>query len=119
MAPRRFQKVEVDEHEPHQEAMPEAPTTEVNNTDTPKAMKFGERSEIVNVPYHDSPRHFPSVNVTVNPAELQRGIAKQKQDVAKMVAQHEDYKRVPKGERTLTHKVDEDLDITTTTRLEH
>lgn len=116
MAPRKFQKVEVDQ--PDKEAMPAAPTTEVNNSDKPKEMKYGERAEIVTVPYRDSPQYFPSVNVTVNPAELQRGIAKQKQDVAKTIAEHQEYKRVPKGERTLTHKLP-DEETTTTTRREN
>lgn len=107
MAPHKFQKVEVDQHEP-----------QTQKDAQPRAVKYGERAEIVTVPYRDSPKYFPSVNVTVNPAELQRGIAKQKQDVAKTVAENQEYRRVPKGERTLTHKLPDD-ETTNTTRLEH
>ncbi|MDK2744315.1 MAG: hypothetical protein NDI90_15515 [Nitrospira sp. BO4] len=71
------------------------------------------------------------VNATVNPAELQRGIAKQKSDFAKMVSQHQEFKRVKKGKRVVKHRLPveeeyaENGDVilkrksTATTRMEH
>ena len=110
MAPRKFQKVEVAQSAP-------AATTKLDHSDKPVEPNYGERN-IFNcgIPY-DGVRG--SVNATVNPAELQRGIAKQKQAIVDTVAQHEEYRRVPKGERTITHKGHEETDTTTTTRLEH
>src|SRR6185437_7089103 len=116
MAPKKFQKVEVDGPDTLQEAMPET-TTKVDHHDKPVEPNYGER-HIFNcaIPYGGIPR---SVNATVNPPELQRGIAKQKQDVAKAVFEHQEYRRDPKGERVLSKLPSDDSDTPETTRTDH
>ncbi len=79
-----------------------------------------ERIEIVNVPYSDSPNYYRSLNVTCNPAELQLSLRKQREDVAKAIAQHEEYQRVPKGARILKRKLELDkADTADTRRINH
>lgn len=107
MAPRKFQKIEV---ESSSETRPEsssetrleeqeAVTTAHDHTATDKPANYGEhRMQIISIPYGGSMR---AVNATVNPAELQHGIAKQRADYAKVVAQHQEYRRVPKGKQVV------------------
>lgn len=75
--------------------------------------------------------HSRRVNCTINPPELQRSIAQQREDEVKRIATIESYKQVKKGKRTKQvkgEKVEVLLKsgstqikerISTTTRLEH
>jgi len=64
---------------------------------------FGEQSGLdATLNYQGSRK---TINATVNAAELQAGIAKQRQDFKDAVAKHEEFKRVPKGQTTVKHKL--------------
>lgn len=60
---------------------------------------YGERSENISCNYGGTAR---IQNATVNPRELQDGLREQKKQVAKRVAEHQEYKRVPKGKTSKT-----------------
>lgn len=91
MPPKSFQKVEL------------AKTIKTDHSEVTKTGTYGEQNTfIATVPYEGSRR---TINATVNPAELQRGIAKQKAEVAKVIQSNQEYKRVPKGERVVKHKL--------------
>lgn len=125
MAHKKFQKVELDQQERSQSPVRRSrlgdsrATSRQQETQRP-AMKYGERVEIVNVPYSDSPNYYRSLNVTCNPVELQLSLRKQREDVAKAIAQHEEYQRVPKGARVLKRKLKLDkADTADTRRINH
>lgn len=86
-------------------------------SDKPVALNYGEH-HIFNcgIPYDGARR---SLNCTVNAAELQRGITKQKADYAKTVLEHQEYRRVPKGKRVLIKLPSDKADTPETTRIEH
>jgi hypothetical protein len=109
MAPKKFQKVKVDQSKA---------TSKVDPSDQLREPYYGEH-QIFNcaIPYDGVRR---SVNATVNPAELQRGIARQKQDIARRIAEHQEYRRVPKGVRTLKRERPlEEAHTPETKRVEH
>src|SRR6478609_3215399 len=86
-----------------------AHTTKTDHSERP-ANNFGEQGTVsCSVPYGGVRR---SVNCTVNPAELQRGIAEQKAAYAKTVAEHAEFRRVPKGERKLKHQLPQEESYT-------
>ena len=113
-------------HKPFKKIDLEPPRGDSDNTsveqpalepeEKPRAINYGERVEIVNTPYRDSPHHYPSLNVTCNPAELQLSLRKQREDCAKTVAQNDEYRRVPKGARTLKRLESDDADKPETKR---
>ena len=122
MPPKKYKPVDTGRTEE------EAKTRKTDHSERP-AYHFGEQgTSNCSVPYAGVRR---SINCTVNPAELQRGIAKQKAAFAKVIAEHAEYRRVPKGERQLKHKLpleeeylpDGDVKVTRpsteTTRREH
>ena len=94
----------------------------------PRQPNYGEGTKNVSLNYGGVSR---TVNATVNAPELQAGIRKQKAEVAKRVAEHQEYRRVKRGKSSKTamlppeEKVSKNGSIslvrpvTTTTRLEH
>lgn len=117
MPPKSFQKVEL------------AKTIKTDHSEVTKTGTYGEQNTfIATVPYEGSRR---TINATVNPAELQRGIAKQKAEFAKTIQANPEYSRVRRGQRVVKHKLPpeesylEDGEIkvsrpsTTTRRMEH
>lgn len=116
MAPRKFQPVET----------PQEPETLPCIAEQPVEPRgYGEQlTHNCGIPYGGVPR---SVNVTINPADLQRAIASQKAAVAKSIAANAEYQRIVKGRREMKRQIPVDLEQedvrhteeTITTRTEH
>ncbi len=98
MPPKPFKRIELDDKPK------EASTTKADHTDSGHPLRYGERIEVVNVPY-ESQRHMRAINCTVNAAELQAGIRQQRKAFTEHQRRHVEYARVPKGKRTLNHKL--------------
>ena len=122
MPPKPFKPIDINKRSG------ETKTTKIDHSEERKA-SFGEQNTVyATIPYGGARR---SVNCTVNAPELQRGISEQKASFAKRIQDHQEYKRVPKGERRLKHTLPmeeeylEDGDVklsrpsTETTRREH
>ncbi|MBX3301589.1 MAG: hypothetical protein KF693_05175 [Nitrospira sp.] len=146
MPPKTFQKIDLAQPATTNQR-DKAPTTKTDNSkpfatcgESSSALaqessgektsfNYGEQNEYnATVPYPGTRR---LVNVTVNAPELQEGIRKQKEAFARTIQANQEYRRVPKGQRALKHKLPlqeeylEDGDIkvtrpsTVTTRKEH
>lgn len=94
----------------------------------PKQPNYGEGSINASLNYGGVSR---TINATVNAPELQAGIRKQKAEVAKRVAEHQEYRRVKRGKSSKDVMLPPEervgkngsisiiRPVTTTTRLEH
>lgn len=116
MPPKAFQKVELSK-------------TKRTDHDDRQASNFGEQ-QVTNctIPY---PGVRSVTNATVNAQELQQGIRSQKAAFAAMIQEHQEYRRIPKGQRFKKHRLPveeeyaEDGDVilkrksTTTKRMEN
>lgn len=97
MPPKPYQKVEL-----HKTVKTDHTQKEASNFGTPQG-GFGEQNvSNCSIPYGGG---RSVTNVTINPAELQRGIAKQKEDFAKTIAENIEYQRVKRGQRIKRHRL--------------
>lgn len=93
MPPKPFKPILIEE--------PKEANTVVQSHATPRRPNYGYvMAENASLNYGGVSR---TVNCTVNAHELQRAIAAQKVAVAKRIAEHEEYRRVRRGKRTLKH----------------
>jgi len=114
MPPKSFQKVELSKpsKEPSADHSQRSSPTDQSrlDDDQKKASNFGtpqggfgeQNISNCSIPYGGTSR---IVNATVNSSELQAGIKKQKAAFAQSLQQHQEYRRVPKGQRIKRHKL--------------